>query len=70
MTRFKYYSNYLACLLGTLIVFELCWIGAKYVIEGEVGHTWLGHCRAVCGSFYLTRDTMKLWLKLQKKVQH
>ena len=36
MTRFKYYSNYLACLLGTLIAFELCWIGAKYVIEGEV----------------------------------
>ena len=33
MTRFKYYSNYLACLLGTLIAFELCWIGAKYVIE-------------------------------------
>lgn len=31
MTRFKYYSNYLACLLGTLIAFELCWIGAKYV---------------------------------------
>lgn len=30
MTRFKYYSNYLACLLGTLIAFELCWIGAKY----------------------------------------
>lgn len=39
MTRFKYYSNYLACLLGTLIAFELCWIGAKYVIEGEVVHT-------------------------------
>ena len=68
MTRFKYYSNYLACLLGTLIAFELCWIGAKYVIEGEVVHTYL-----VCGSFYLTRDTMKLWLKLQtksQKVQH
>lgn len=47
MTRFKYYSNYLACLLGTLI--------------------------AVCGSFYITRDTMKIWLKLQtksQKVQH
>lgn len=60
MTRFKYYSNYLACLLGTLIAFELCWIGAKYVI-------------AVCGSFYITRDTMKIWLKLQtksQKVQH
>ena len=69
MTRFKYYSNYLACLLGTLIVFELCWIGAKYVIEGEVVHTCLDHFIAVCGSWYLTRDTMKLWLKLQKKVQ-
>ena len=56
MTRFKYYSNYLACLLGTLIAFELCWIGAKYVIE-----------------FYITRDTMNIWLKLQtksQKVQH
>lgn len=41
MTRFKYYSNYLACLLGTLIAFELCWIGAKYVIEGEVVEAWL-----------------------------
>lgn len=69
MTRFKYYSNYLACLLGTLIAFELCWIGAKYVIEGEVVHTCLDHFIAVCGSFYITRDTMKIWLKLQKKVQ-
>lgn len=69
MTRFKYYSNYLARLLGTLIAFELCWIGAKYVIEGEVVHTCLDHFIAVCGSFYITRDTMKIWLKLQKKVQ-
>ena len=71
--RFKYYSNYLACLLGTLIAFELCWIGAKYVIEGEVVHTCLDHFIAVCGSFYITRDTMKIWLKLQaksQKVQH
>lgn len=73
MTRFKYYSTYLACLLGTLIAFELCWIGAKYVIEGEVVHTYLDHFIAVCGSFYITHDTMKLWLKLQTKgqrVQH
>ena len=73
MTRFKYYSNYLACLLGTLIAFELCWIGAKYVIEGEVVHTCLDHFIAVCGSFYITRDAMKIWLKLQtrsQKVQH
>lgn len=69
MTRFKYYSNYLACLLCTLIAFELCWIGAKYVIEGEVVHTYLDHFIAVCGSFYITHDTMKIWLKLQKKVQ-
>ena len=87
MTRFKFYSNYLMCLIGTLIAFELCWIGAKYVIEGEVVHTCLDHfiayfkalrayarphCYdyvAVCGSFYLTRDTMKLWLKLQTKGQ-
>lgn len=53
--------------------FELCWIGAKYVIEGEVVHTYLDHFIAVCGSFYITRDTMKIWLKLQtksQKVQH
>lgn len=70
MTRFKYYSNYLACLLGTLIVFELCWIGAKYVIEGEVVHTYLDHFIAVCGSCYITRDTMKLWLKLYRARQN
>lgn len=70
MTRFKYYSNYLACLLGTLIAFELCWIGAKYVIEGEVVHTCLDHFIAVCGSFYITRDTMKIWLKLYKARQN
>lgn len=49
------------------------WIGAKYVIEGEVVHTCLDHFIAVCGSFYITRDTMKIWLKLQtksQKVQH
>ena len=69
MTRFKYYSTYLARLLGTLIAFELCWIGAKYVFEGEVVHTYLDHFIAVCGSLSITRDTMKIWLKLQKKVQ-
>lgn len=56
-----------------MIAFELCWIGAKYVIEGEVVHTCLDHFIAVCGSFYTTRDTMKIWLKLQtksQKVQH
>lgn len=73
MTRSNFIPIYIACLLGTLIAFELCWIGAKYVIEGEVVHTYLDHFIAVCGSFYLTRDTMKLWLKLQtksQKVQH
>ena len=59
----------LVCLICTLIAFELCWIGAKYVIEGVVVHTCLDHFIAVCGSFYLTRDTMKLWLKLQNKSQ-
>lgn len=39
------------------------------VTEGEVVHTCLNHFIAVCGSFYITRDTMKIWLKLQKKVQ-
>lgn len=56
-----------------MIAFELCWIGAKYVIEGEVVHTCLDHFIAVCGSLYITRDTMKIWLKLQtksQKVQH
>lgn len=41
MTRFTYYLNYFICLVVTLIAFELCWIGAKYVIEGEVVHTYL-----------------------------
>ena len=43
------------------------------VTEGEVVHTYLDHFIAVCGSFYITRDTMKIWLKLQtksQKVQH
>ena len=73
MTKATYIFNYALCLAGTLIAFELCWIGAKYVIEGEVVHTCLDHFIAVCGSWYLTRDTMKLWLKLQtksQKVQH
>ncbi|MGM9574160.1 MAG: hypothetical protein ACI3VJ_07030 [Hominicoprocola sp.] len=67
MTRFKFYSNYLMCLAGTLIGFELCWIGAKYVFEGCVVHTYLDHFIAVCAAFYLSRDTMRLWLKLAKK---
>lgn len=74
MTRFTFYLNYLVCLICTLIAFELCWIGAKYVIEGEVVHTYLDHFIAVCGSWYLTRDAMRLWLKLykarQNKLQH
>ena len=40
MTRFKYYSNYLACLLGTLIAFELCWIGAKYRSQSRSSGLW------------------------------
>lgn len=67
MTRAAYYFNYALCLIGTLIGFELCWIGAKYVLEGCVVHTHLDHFIAVCAACYLTRDTMKLWLKLVKK---
>lgn len=67
MTRTSYYLTYIACLLGTLLSFELCWIGAKYVIEGAVVHTCLDHFIAVCGSFYLTRDTMRLWVRLQRQ---
>lgn len=67
MTRAAYYFNYALCLVGTLIGFELCWIGAKYVLEGCVVHTYLDHFIAFCGACYLTRDTMKLWLKLAKK---
>ena len=70
MTKATCIFNYALCLIGTLVIFELCWIGAKYVIEGGVVHTCLDHFIAVCVSFYITRDTMKLWLKLQKKVQH
>ena len=69
MTRFTFYLNYLVCLICTLIAFELCWIGAKYVIEGEVVHTYLDHFIAVCGSWYLARDTMKIWVKLKIKAQ-
>lgn len=69
-TRFTFYLNYLVCLICTLIAFELCWIGARYVIEGEVVHTYLDHFIAVCGSWYLTRDTMRLWLKLYKARQN
>lgn len=67
MTRAAYYFNYALCLIGTLIGFELCWIGAKYVLEGCVVHTYLDHFIAVCAACYLTRDTMKLWLKLARK---
>ena len=73
MKRWVYYLNFLITLIITLVAFELCWIGAKYVIEGEVVHTCLDHFIAVCGSFCITRDTMKIWLKLQtksQKVQH
>lgn len=70
MTRFTYYLNYFICLVVTLIAFELCWIGAKYVIEGEVVHTYLDHFIAACGAWYLTRDTMRLWLKLYKARQN
>lgn len=67
MTKATYYFNYALCLVGTLIGFELCWIGAKYVLEGCVVHTYLDHFIAFCGACYLTRDTMKLRLKLAKK---
>lgn len=67
MTRAAYYFNYALCLVGTLIGFELCWIGAKYVFEGCVVHTYLDHFIAVCAAFYLSRDIMRLWLKLAKK---
>ena len=70
MSRLTYYLNYFVCLVVTLVAFELCWIGAKYVIEGEVVHTYLDHFIAVCGSCYLTRDTMRLWLKLYKARQN
>lgn len=69
MTRFTYYANYLVCWIFTLVAFELCWIGAKYVLEGGVVHTYLDHFISVCGSWYLTRDTMRLWLKLQRRNQ-
>lgn len=35
---FLLFTYYFVCLIVTLIAFELCWIGAKYVIEGEVVH--------------------------------
>lgn len=41
----------------------------RYVIEGEVIHTYLDHFIAVRGSWYLARDTMKLLVKLRIKAQ-
>ena len=67
MSRLTYYLNYFVCLVVTLIAFELCWIGAKYVFEGCVVHTYLDHFIAVCAACYLSRDTMRLWLKLARK---
>lgn len=32
-------------------------------------HTYLDHFIAVCGSWYLARDTMKLLVKLRIKAQ-
>lgn len=67
MTRTSYYLTYIACLLGTLLSFELCWIGAKYVLEGCVVHTYLDHFIAVCAAFHLTGDAMRLWVRLQRQ---
>lgn len=69
MTRATYYLTYIVCLLSTLISFELCWIGAKYVLEGDVVHTYLDHFIAVCAAFHLTSDAMRLWVRLQRRSQ-
>lgn len=69
MKRWVYYLNFLITLVITLVAFELCWIGAKYVIEGEVVHTCLDHFIAASGSWLITRDTMRLWLKIQARAQ-
>lgn len=69
MTRATYYLTYIVCLLGTLISFELCWIGAKYVLEGDVVHTYLDHFIAVCAAFHLTSDAMRLWVRLRRRSQ-
>lgn len=69
MKRWVYYLNFLITLVITLVAFELCWIGAKYVIEGEVVHTYLDHFIAASGSWLITRDTMQLWLKIQARAQ-
>lgn len=45
----------------------------KIIFTRENGTQGADHFIAVCGSFYITRDTMKIWLKLQtksQKVQH
>lgn len=43
--------------------------GILPVCTNNEARAYFDHFIAVCGSFYITRDTMKIWLKLQKKVQ-
>lgn len=59
----KQYSYIITCIV---LLMEMSWIGAKYLIEGDVVHTWLDHLIALCGAVYVTRDCMQIRLRLLK----
>lgn len=67
MTRLQYILLYISLLICSLVLIETAWIGAKYLIEGGVVHTWLDHFIALCGAFYVARDCMQVRLRLVDK---
>ena len=67
MTRLQYILLYTVMLISSLVLIETAWIGAKYLIEGCVVHTWLDHFIALCGAFYVARDCMQVRLRLVDK---
>ena len=54
-------------LISSLVLIEAAWIGAKYILEGCVVHTYLDHFIALCGAYYVARDCMKVRLRLTEK---
>lgn len=67
MTRLQYYTLYAVMLISSLILIETAWIGAKYLLEGSVIHTYLDHFIALCGAWYVARDCMRVRLRLTEK---
>lgn len=67
MSRWAYYLSFLLCAIIALVCVELAWIGAKYILEGSVVHTYLDHFIAFCGSWYVARDCMRVRLRLSER---